>query len=165
MDGSRDFDFWIGTWDCTWEGGEGRNVVDWACGGRVVREAFDAEPHGLVGTSLSVYDAVAERWVQTWMDSTGSWFHLTGARDDDGMELRTTTLDAAGYRKRMRFTRIHPEGFEWDWSRSQDGDSWEPLWAIFLPPGRLNVVHATRYGAPRRIRVILSGAGASHRRW
>jgi hypothetical protein len=130
MDGSRDFDFWIGTWDCTWEGGEGRNVVDWACGGRVVREAFDAEPHGLVGTSLSVYDAVAERWVQTWMDSTGSWVHLTGARDDEGMELRTTTLDADGYRKRMRFTRIHAKGFEWDWSRSQDGDSWEPLWAI-----------------------------------
>jgi hypothetical protein len=46
------------------------------------------------------------------------------------MELRTTTLDADGYRKRMRFTRIHDEGFEWDWSRSKAGTPWEPIWAI-----------------------------------
>ena len=130
MDGSRDFDFWIGTWHCSWEGGEGRNVVDWVCAGRVLREAFDAEPHGLVGTSLSVYDPGAGCWMQTWMDSTGTWFHLSGARDDDGMELRTTTLDVDGYRKRMRFARIHDEGFEWDWSRSKAGAPWEPLWAI-----------------------------------
>jgi len=130
VDGSRDFDFWIGTWACSWEGGEGRNVVDWVCGGRVVREAFDAERHGLVGTSLSVYDAAAGCWVQTWMDSTGGWFHLTGARDEEGMDLHTTTVDGDGYRKRMRFTEIRDDGFEWGWSRSKDGSSWKPLWAI-----------------------------------
>jgi hypothetical protein len=42
MDGSRDFDFWIGAWRCSWQGGDGRNVVEWVCGGRVLRESFDA---------------------------------------------------------------------------------------------------------------------------
>lgn len=130
MDGSRDFDFWVGEWDCSWSGGEGGNVVAWTCGGRVLHEAFDAGRHGLLGTSLSVYDAAAGCWVQTWMDSSGAWFHLTGARTADGMELRTTTPSADGHRKRMRFTGIRADRFEWDWSRSQDGARWEPLWAV-----------------------------------
>ena len=103
MDGSRDFDFWVGTWDCSWEGGAARNVVDWACDGRVLRERFDGAAHGLVGTSISVYDRSAHLWVQTWMDSDGSWFHLTGGMRDGALELLTTTCDGEGYRKRMRF--------------------------------------------------------------
>jgi hypothetical protein len=142
MDGARDFDFWVGTWHCVWDGGEGGNVVDWACGGRVLRERFDAEPHGLVGTSLSVYDAAAGCWVQTWMDSNGSWFHLKGARGADGMELRTTTAED-GYRKRMRFTDIHDDRFDWEWSRSQDGAAWEPVWAISYTRDRLTASSTT----------------------
>ena len=83
-----------------------------------------------MGTSVSVYDAAVGRWVQTWMDSSGTWFHLSGSRGEDGMELRTTTASGDGYRKRMRFTDIHEDRFEWDWSRSRDGGQWEPLWAI-----------------------------------
>jgi hypothetical protein len=130
MDGSRDFDFWAGTWECTWDGGEGRNSVEWICSGRVLRESFDAEAHGLVGTSISVYDAAAGQWIQTWMDSDGSCFHLTGRMQDGAMVLLTTTLDAEGYRKRMRFSNIEIDRFDWDWSRSAGEDSWEPLWAI-----------------------------------
>ena len=96
----------------------------------MLREAFDAERHGLVGTSLSVYDTAAGCWVQTWMDSGGGWFHLTGARDEGGMELRTTAADEDGYRKRMRFSGIRDDRFDWDWARSKGGNPWEPLWAI-----------------------------------
>src|SRR5436190_22003413 len=130
MDGSRDFDFWVGTWDCSWEGGAARNVVDWACDGRVLRERFDGAAHGLVGTSISVYDRSAHLWVQTWMDSDGSWFHLTGGMRDGALELLTTTCDGEGYRKRMRFADIEPESFAWSWARSRDGGEWEQLWAI-----------------------------------
>jgi hypothetical protein len=130
MDGSRDFDFWIGTWDCSWDGGAARNVVDRVCGGRVVRERFDGSAHDLVGTSISVYDDVARSWVQTWMDSDGSWFHLTGAMTNGAMELLTTTLDAEGYRKRMRFADIERDAFRWTWARSRDEAEWEQLWAI-----------------------------------
>jgi hypothetical protein len=130
MDAARDFGFWVGTWDCTWDGGSGRNVVDWVCEGRVLQERFDASAHGLVGTSISLYDAAAGRWVQTWMDSEGSWFHLMGAMSGGVMDLLTTELDADGYRKRMRFSEIGAERFLWTWARSRGEDDWEPLWAI-----------------------------------
>jgi len=94
MDAERGFDFWLGTWDCAWDGGRGRNVVDRVCEGRVVRERFDAAAHGLVGTSISVYDSAAARWVQTWMDSDGSWFHLTGGMRGGAMELLTAASNA-----------------------------------------------------------------------
>jgi hypothetical protein len=129
MDAVRGFDFWLGTWDCSWDGGQGRNVVDRVCDGRVVRERFDAAAHGLVGTSISVYDAAAAHWVQTWMDSDGSWFHLTGGMREGAMELLTTSLDAGGYRKRMRFADITPASFRWTWARSRNVD-WEDLWEI-----------------------------------
>ena len=62
----------------------------------------------------------AELDYQTGKLSESDWQEMSG-------RLRTRAaclmrqLDADGYRKRMRFTRIHDEGFEWDWSRSQDG--------------------------------------------
>jgi len=130
MDAERGFDFWLGTWDCAWDGGRGRNVVDRVCEGRVVRERFDAAAHGLVGTSISVYDSAAARWVQTWMDSDGSWFHLTGGMRGGAMELLTAASDPDGYRKRMRFSGITADAFLWTWARSRDGRSWEPLWQI-----------------------------------
>ena len=130
MDAARDFDFWVGTWDCSWSGGNGRNVVDWVCEGRVLRERFDASAHGLVGTSISVYDSEAGRWVQTWMDSDGSWFHLTGAMAGGAMDLITTAPDRDGHRKRMRFSDIGEERFRWTWARARGEDDWEPLWAI-----------------------------------
>ena len=83
----------------------------------------------LIGTSISVYDAAAARWVQTWMDSQGSWFHLTGGMRDGAMELFTTEPDADGCRKRMRFAAIAAGGFEWTWSRSA-ADGWDELWRI-----------------------------------
>jgi hypothetical protein len=130
VDGSRDLDFWIGSWECSWEGGLAANTVDWVCRGRVLRERFDGSAHGLVGTSISVYDSRAGTWVQTWMDSDGSWFHLTGGLTDGAIELLTTTPDADGYRKQMRFADIEPDAFRWTWSRSRDGAGWEQLWAI-----------------------------------
>jgi len=126
-DPRRQFDFWLGRWQARWDGGAGTNVVESVCEGRVIRESFDAP--GLVGTSISVYDAAAERWVQTWMDSQGSWFHLTGAMRDGAMELFTTEPDADGCRKRMRFAAIAADRFEWTWSRSA-GDGWDQLWRI-----------------------------------
>jgi hypothetical protein len=129
-DQRRRFDFWVGSWDCAWDGGGGRNMVEWICLGRVLRESFDAGSDGLVGTSISLYDEAAGTWVQTWMDSQGSWFHLTGGWVGEAIELFTTTPDGDGHWKRMRFAGIAADGFDWTWARSRDRDAWEPLWAI-----------------------------------
>ena len=123
----RQFDFWLGEWRCSWDGGAGRNLVEAVCGGRVLRESFDGRPDlDLVGTSISTYDERAGRWVQTWMDSQGSWFHLTGVFSDGAMELVTT---AAAETKRMRFQDIGEHGFTWTWA-SAAGSGWTELWRI-----------------------------------
>ena len=127
-DPRRQLDFWLGCWRCDWEGGTGRNTVEAVCDGRVIRESFQAD--GLIGTSISVYDETAGSWVQTWMDSQGGWFHLTGAMRDGAFELETTTPDAEGRRKRMRFAAITHGSFEWTWARSVAGGGWEQLWRI-----------------------------------
>jgi hypothetical protein len=36
----RQFDIWIGSWDCTWEGGDGTNVVTAELNGIVTHERF-----------------------------------------------------------------------------------------------------------------------------
>jgi hypothetical protein len=125
-DPRRQFDFWLGEWRCTWEGGAGANTIALICEGAVVHESFRSEDAELVGTSISVYDAAAGVWVQTWMDNQGSWFHLTGRFADGVMDLYTTTPDADGFRKRMRFSGISDDA----WARSADMAAWDALWAI-----------------------------------
>jgi hypothetical protein len=129
-DPRRQFDFWIGTWRGAWDGGAGSNVVAPICQGAVIHESFRSDGDELVGTSISVYDTAAGCWVQTWMDNQGRWFHLTGEFAGGAIDLITTTDDAGGYRKRMRFDAIAPGGFDWTWARSRDGSAWEPLWTI-----------------------------------
>jgi hypothetical protein len=127
----RQFDFWLGEWSCSWKGGRGRNRVEAICDGRVIRESFDGRPDDdLVGTSISLYDARTGRWVQTWMDSQGSWFHLQGEFRDGAMELFTVAADAHGETKRMRFDEILDDGFSWSWASSADGQTWSELWRI-----------------------------------
>jgi len=127
-DPRRQFDFWVGRWDCAWEGGTGTNVVTPECDGAVIHERFASAE--LSGVSISVYDASVERWVQSWMDSQRSWFYLTGSFEDGAMNLYTTTADRQGHRKRMRFDAITPGGFRWSWSRSRDMSEWEAVWTI-----------------------------------
>jgi len=129
-DPRRQFDFWLGEWRCAWLGGEGTNLVEAVCEGRVLRESFDGRPAiDLVGTSISVYDEPAQQWVQTWMDSQGSWFHLTGAFRDGAMELMSAQPDAGGDIKRMRFENITERAFTWTWAGSGGGE-WTELWRI-----------------------------------
>jgi hypothetical protein len=127
-DPRRQFDFWIGRWDCSWPGGAGTNDVTLVCDGAVIQERFASSE--LSGVSISVYDASTGRWVQTWMDSQRSWFHLTGSFEDGAMNLYTTIADEQGYRKRMRFDSITPEAFRWSWARSRDMTEWEGAWEI-----------------------------------
>ena len=77
LDAARQFDFWLGEWDCTWhqDGLEhvGTNSVYADLGGMVVVENFDGRPSlDYQGLSYSVYDRKAHCWKQTWVDSEGS---------------------------------------------------------------------------------------------
>ena len=43
FDGTE-LDFWLGEWECTWEGGHGSNRIERAFDGKVTHERFPAEP-------------------------------------------------------------------------------------------------------------------------
>jgi hypothetical protein len=133
LDAARQFDFWLGEWDCAWrsDGLEhvGTNSVYADLGGTVVVENFDGRPSlDLQGLSLSVYDRKAQRWKQTWVDSDGTYLAFVGGFEDGAMELRR---EAGGAVFRMRWEHIEPNAFDWSYARSDDGgETWTPLWEI-----------------------------------
>lgn len=136
MAGPEDFDFWIGNWVATWgtDGAQGRNVITKSHGGKAIEEHFDGSPGmELNGTSFSVYDQTNDRWLQTWVDDSGSYFALEGSVRFGEMVLicdRHNGPDAhVSYR--MRFFDIGPDSFNWSWERTDDqGRSYKLLWQI-----------------------------------
>jgi hypothetical protein len=126
-------DFWIGSWDCTWEGGHGSNEITRELDGHVVVERFEAQtPEPFTGMSVSVPDLQGDGWRQTWVDSNGSYWHFVGGPQADGTFVFGTPepVDADRRYKRMVFSEITPGGFAWRWESSEDGAAWEERWAI-----------------------------------
>ena len=93
LDATRQFDFWVGEWDCVWsdehEWHAGTNTVYLDLGGAVVVESFDGRPSlEYQGLSFSVYDRAAHCWKQTWVDSVGNYLDFAGSFENGVMELR-----------------------------------------------------------------------------
>jgi hypothetical protein len=136
--GPASLDFWLGEWDCTWEGGRGHNRITKELDDHVVVERFESlAPERWSGMSLSVFDERDGRWRQTWVDSTGNYWAFTEGRDVDRFTFRATDVevDGAGRRleveKRMVFLDVEADAFRWRWERSSDGGAtWDPLWTI-----------------------------------
>jgi hypothetical protein len=134
---AHQFDFWLGEWDVTWEGGSGTNSVTRILDDRVIRERFTGFPaspnnqpfHGL---SLSVYDSDPGRWRQTWVDNSGAYIDFTGGYADGKLTLATERpVDDKSITRRMVFYNITADALAWDWERSEDGgQSWRLLWRI-----------------------------------
>ena len=132
LDAARQFDFWLGDWDCSWSDDSGRhlgtNSVYLDLGGCVVVENFDGRPSlDFQGLSFSVYDRKARCWKQTWVDSQGIYLDFAGGFADgvDGAAARgepTTPVclpDALGEHRR--------DSFDWSCQRSDDGgQTWTP---------------------------------------
>jgi hypothetical protein len=137
LDAGRQFDFWLGEWDCSWDDGDHRHVATKSVyldlGGKVVVENFDGRPSlDFQGLSFSVYDRTARCWKQTWVDSEGSYLDFTGSFENGVMELRRDgELDGAPAIFRMRWENIERDSFDWSWQRSDDdGETWTSLWEI-----------------------------------
>ena len=130
----KQFDFWLGEWDVSWgEGQGGINRVDKILDGKVIREQFDGNPAmPFRGMSLSVYDARAELWRQTWVDTEGNYWSFNG-RFEDGRTTLSTEVEDDGKPAllRMVFFNIAADKLDWHWERSEDGGkSWELRWHI-----------------------------------
>ncbi|MEP7060216.1 MAG: hypothetical protein ABI828_05740 [Actinomycetota bacterium] len=129
MDG---LEFWIGRWTATWEGGHGTNSLTRDLDGHVITERFEAlEPERFSGLSVSVQgpDGI---WRQTWVDSTGSYWHFEGGPQNDGTFIFATPerVDTDRLYKRMVFSDIAEEAFSWRWEFSEDRVTWDPRWQI-----------------------------------
>ena len=125
-------DFWLGDWQATWDGGSGRNQVTREVGGQVIVERFEAagdEPFS--GISVSVADATG-LWRQTWADSAGNYWTFVGGPQPDGTFLFGTSepVDSDHVYKRMVFSNIEADAFDWRWEFSPDAEPWEQRWAI-----------------------------------
>jgi hypothetical protein len=134
LDAARQFDFWLGEWDCTWgEGQGGTNSVYLDLGDKVVVESFDARPTmDYQGMSFSVYDHAAARWKQTWVDSDGNYLDFVGGFENGVMELRRhAAVEGVAIVYRMRWSEIERDSLDWAYERSEDGgETWDSLWRI-----------------------------------
>lgn len=136
-DEAHQFDFWLGEWDLTWEGGRGSNTITRILDGQVIQEQFTAFPTSsddkpFAGLSLSVFDPELSKWRQTWVDSSGNYMEFVGYFDNGKMTLSMERLlngQPATYR--MSFYNLAERSLDWDWERSVDGgQTWHLLWRI-----------------------------------
>lgn len=137
LDAARQFDFWLGEWDCSWADGADRRVASNSVyldlGGAVVVESFDGRPFlELQGMSFSVYDRDTRCWKQTWVDSEGTYLDFTGGFENGAMELRRTAeVDGSPALFRVRWENIERDALDWSWQRSDDGgETWTSLWEL-----------------------------------
>ena len=133
FDGTE-LDFWLGTWDVAWDGGDGTNRIERILGDRVIYEQFrggDADS-SLHGQSWSVFDAERALWRQVWVDDQGSFLDFVGGRADGWFALeRRAPERGPAAAQRMVFRDIEPDQFRWTWElRLDDGASWEIRWEI-----------------------------------
>ena len=130
--GPAALDFWVGEWTCTWEGGGGLNSITRELDGMVVVERFESlEPERWSGMSISVFDE-RHGWRQTWVDSTGNDWAFRGSPHSEGFAFSVSEVeDGREVERRMVFSGIEADTFDWRWERSEDGGGrWAPLWTI-----------------------------------
>lgn len=136
----KQFDFWVGEWDLRWPGNNpgdtahGTNSVRRVLGGCVVEENFSGgDATNLRGQSVSLFDASAGRWKQTWVDNEGGYLDFAGEFKDGQMILwrKATRPDGTKALQRMVFKNIARDEFDWSWEGSKDGGkTWTVVWPI-----------------------------------
>lgn len=129
---SRQFDFWIGTWDVHAAGRiAGRNVISNRHQGCLIFEDYTAG--AFTGQSFNYWDPATSKWRQTWLDNSGNVTHYEGSLQDGSMVFLGVNQGRNGGPNRMRMTftpnddgsvRQHIE--QWsdeasEWTTSFDG--------------------------------------------
>ncbi|MEZ4810667.1 MAG: hypothetical protein R2819_09930 [Allomuricauda sp.] len=141
-DPSKLLDFWVGDWEASWDNGDGTighgtNKIERILDGTVIRENFeilDGQNKGFKGTSISVYQARAKKWRQSWADNQGGFFCFNGDLEGDRKTFQTEifeTKDGKKVTQRMVFHNITEDSMIWDWELSNDsGETWTLNWQI-----------------------------------
>jgi hypothetical protein len=136
----KQFDFWVGEWDLTWPAAKagnfdhGTNSVKRILDGCVVQENFSGQDAmHLRGTSVSVFDAAAGKWKQTWVDNEGGYLDFVGEFKDGQLILQreATAKDGSKFLQRMVWKNMTDRELDWSWEASRDGGkTWQVQWPI-----------------------------------
>jgi len=141
---AKQFDFWLGEWDLTWENGRGTNTITRALDGCVIMENFNGGTSmPLRGMSLSVWSNATGAWQQTWVDNEGGYLDFSGGLQKDGRMIleRKGKVEGKEVLQRMIWHDIRPSSLVWNWERSEDGGvAWKVVWRI---------AYRRRAGGPR----------------
>jgi len=133
---TRQFDFWVGEWDLKSDQGTAINSIRPVLGGCVIYENFNevvGQGDLLSGWSVSTYAPARRRWLQTWVDNSGSYLDFEGEFKDGKMILsREAEAQGKKFLQRMVWHNIGRDSLDWNWERSDDGGkSWQALWKIY----------------------------------
>ena len=129
------FDFWLGTWDVSWDGDGGQrqsgaNSVTLVNG--TIRELFtDADgAHPYIGASISRWDAGEGCWLQDYWDNRGYSAIFRGSRTGDRMILERVPGPRPGPMTRLVWSDIKPASIVWNYERQTADGGWESTWQI-----------------------------------
>lgn len=142
LEPERYFDFWLGSWELSWEDadgtiGQGTNHIEKVLDDKVIKENFEAHSgayKGFIGKSYSVYNSDTDEWKQTWVDNEGGYLDFTGEFDGDKRIFKRKGVNPQGKKilQRMVFYDITSNSMTWDWEISEDnGETWQLRWRIF----------------------------------
>ncbi|MDH4133049.1 MAG: hypothetical protein OEW17_03030 [Gemmatimonadota bacterium] len=122
----RQFDFWVGRWEVTAQGGvAGHNEITLEEDGCVLHEHWKGSRGG-TGQSFNVYDRAGRLWHQFWVDNSGTVLHLTGVFTNGAMRFGGTTTGPEGktIHQRLTFTPNPDGSVRQMWEQSPDGEVW-----------------------------------------
>jgi hypothetical protein len=133
--GADSFDFWIGSWDVSWDSADGGRVAGTNTINSVdgtIRELFtNADPNGAyIGASVSRWNTADGCWVQDYWDNQGYNAVFKGAMEDGQMVLARVSGSDTGPVTRLLWSEIAPDSIRWTYERQGPSGEWETAWLI-----------------------------------
>ena len=123
----RQFDFWVGEWDVTWNGKKaGTSSVQLILDDCVIFENWTGAG-GSIGKSFNLYDTNTRQWQQHWVDNSGSAIDFVGSYQDGQMRYQSATPQSDGTKVlgRMTFFKLPEGNVRQLWEQSSDnGKTW-----------------------------------------
>jgi len=122
----RQFDFWVGDWEVTGQGGTGgvagTNLITTTLDGCVLHEHWKGSQGG-TGESFNFFDRQTGMWHQLWIDNRGRPLRFAGryAEGKLAMKGESQTSNGNTLHHKLTFTN-NPEGTVRQlWEQSTDG--------------------------------------------
>ncbi|MEO8430795.1 MAG: hypothetical protein ABI592_04740 [Acidobacteriota bacterium] len=135
----RRLDFWAGDWEAyeveaaAGAGPVARARIEIVLGGCALRETYE-QSDGLVGQSLSAYDASRSLWHQTWVTNRGALLQIDGRFEGDRLTIQGAQRSAQGREDTLRALWKPQNGGVRETAEisSDGGKTWRPLFDILF---------------------------------